>query len=80
MTWQLLPNYRPLGLTPGWMAAAERQEGQCEWRSKPRRAQDPRRQCTRFLNGGEKMYLWTDGNLYCRQHFDSLRLEARKAK
>lgn len=79
MTWQLLPNYRPLGLTPGWMAAAERQEGQCGHVGKVQHGR-PGRRCERYLNGGEKMYLWTDGALYCKRHFDSLRLEARKAK
>lgn len=79
MTWKLLPNFRPLGVTAEWLAAAEAQEGQCHWRSKPRRAQDPRHQCNQFLNGGVKMYQWSDGHLYCAKHFDQLRREARKA-
>lgn len=81
MTWKLLPNFRPLGATAAWMAAAEAQEGQCGHVGKPRRIVGgtvPGLQCQRFINGGEKMYLSPDGVLLCGTHHDRDRLDRKK--
>lgn len=81
MTWKLLSNYRPLGCTPGWMMAAEAQQGQCGHFNKPARVRGgyaPARQCERYLNGGERMYLTPDGVLMCTTHYDKDRLDRKK--
>lgn len=72
----------PLGATPGWLKAAEAQEGQCGHFNKPRRVRGgyaPARQCERYLNGGERMYLNPDNVLMCWKHFSADRLERKKA-
>lgn len=68
----------PLGAPKSYMDAVERQQGQCGFQTKPSRMADKPRRCNLFLNGGERLYLFDDGNLYCSVHFDRVRREARK--
>ncbi len=63
----------PIGITRGYQLALERTDGgQCENRRS--RAGATRPQCDRTQRGGHKLYLWADGRLYCKDHFDDRRL------
>lgn len=67
----------PLGAPKSYMDAVERQQGQCGFQTKPSRMADKPRRCERYLNGGERLYLWGDA-LLCSTHYDKVRREARK--
>jgi len=66
----------PIGATDAWRVAARKAEGQCQDERERRGARKAAR-CTRTLNGGHKLFLWTDGRLYCAQHYDDRRLGRR---
>lgn len=68
----------PLGVPASYLDAVERSGGQCEFETKPSGAAHKPKRCQRYMNGGEKLYQWTDGRLYCETHYDKARREARK--
>jgi hypothetical protein len=51
----------PIGITPAWRAAVDAAGGQCEGRAKGGR-------CGHTLAGGWRLYLATDGRVYCENH------------
>lgn len=65
----------PMGATKAWRTAALRAGCQCQDERAARRGEAQR--CTRTLNGGHKLFLWTDGKVYCAKHFDDRRLGRR---
>lgn len=66
----------PIVAPPSWAAAVKAAGGQCQDERETRGSRKARR-CTRTLYGGHKLYLWTDGRVYCGEHFDDHRLGRR---
>jgi hypothetical protein len=56
----------PIAPTAEWTAAVEAADGQCEGRT----GAEKRFRCTRTLRGGHRLYLGTDGHVYCPDCWD----------
>lgn len=52
---------KPIATTPAWRAAVEAADGQCQHAAKSGR-------CSHTLNGGYRLYLDSDGRVYCSDH------------
>lgn len=52
---------RPIVAPPEWQSAVDAADGQCEHSAKSGR-------CSRTLSGGYRLYLDTDGRVYCSDH------------
>lgn len=60
----------PMGAPPSWMAAAEKQDGQCgAFTTVSRGINGKMKRCNSTLRGGHKLYMW-EGILMCATHYD----------
>lgn len=61
----------PLTVTHDWAAAVKAAGEQCQHETLPRTAGGKGVRCSRTLNGGHRLYVWSgDGKAYCATHFD----------
>ena len=61
----------PLSATDSWRNAMKRAQSQCE-DVRPRAGR-----CSRTHAGHHRLHLWTDGHVYCKQHYDDRKLGRR---
>lgn len=52
---------KPIATTAAWRAAVDAADGQCQHTGKSDR-------CSHTLNGGYRLYLDSDGRVYCSDH------------